>query len=572
MNRALWTCRHTAALLAGLLVALATGTPGRAYEPVLAPDLAYVPSDAAAFLTVRTSDLADKLGLKDAAGKHPWAVAWQKSVGIPLTHIERCTLVSPNSDTNGATCLIIITNKPCKRAEVLKACVPDAKEETHSRKSCQVSPSKNTAVHFVSDRLLLVGDTEAVLRCLAQATKSRAGEPSLTEALVLAASHDVVLWSHTAPRETDALFPSRRSFPVASLYKRPVSPPPSLARTVTVSRKPNLSTAFEGGSKSKAADQTVELGFLPIPLPAGVQAGTLTIDVGDQLTVALRLQCVDEASATKSAKMMRAFVGMARAELLALVSELDMLEAVPSYTTGLDNSTLPMKLIRQAEKGLQTVRVQADGKTVPVSITIPMDAKALRTEMGSMVKLSESCGNGQMSSPLTWFKSLVLVGDPQGGRFLEPTPSTVDPLISPVNPLVYLPPAQSVPPTPATWSPQPTAKRHGPQPLSTPPLITPLPTDAVKLTVANVSKEPALLFTIGEGGKLTFAQKIPPGEAVDLQTTNGQRWIAVFTGKPGGDTFTPSKATETWLLRPEPTNATPDGPTKRRGTAEPSGK
>ena len=76
-------------------------------------------------------------------------------------------------------------------------------------------------------------------------------------------------------------------------------------------------------------------------------------------------------------------------------------------------------------------------------------------------------------------------------------------------------------------------------------------TIAVKLTIANVRKETALLFTIGDNGKLTFVQKVPPGEAIDVQTVSGQSWIAVFADKPAGEAFKPSKATETWSLRGE---------------------
>ena len=67
---------------------------------------------------------------------------------------------------------------------------------------------------------------------------------------------------------------------------------------------------------------------------------------------------------------------MARAGMLAMISEVDMAEAIPSMANGADMAALPVKLMRQAEKGLQDARVRIDGKAVPVSVVIPVDAKS----------------------------------------------------------------------------------------------------------------------------------------------------------------------------------------------------
>jgi hypothetical protein len=72
---------------------------------------------------------------------------------------------------------------------------------------------------------------------------------------------------------------------------------------------------------------------------------------------------------------------------------------------------------------------------------------------------------------------------------------------------------------------------------------------AVKLSVANVKKEEALLFFVTPDCKLTFARKVAPGEAVDVQATPGQRWIAVFADRPAGDSFAVPGADAVWLLR-----------------------
>jgi hypothetical protein len=51
--------------------------------------------------------------------------------------------------------------------------------------------------------------------------------------------------------------------------------------------------------------------------------------------------------------------------------------------------------------------------------------------------------------------------------------------------------------------------------------------------------------TRGFGGN----KKVPAGEAVDVKTSTGQRWLAVFADKPGGEAFAPTQAEGVWLLR-----------------------
>jgi hypothetical protein len=74
-----------------------------------------------------------------------------------------------------------------------------------------------------------------------------------------------------------------------------------------------------------------------------------------------------------------------------------------------------------------------------------------------------------------------------------------------------------------------------------------------------------LLFTVHDG-ELTFRHKLPPGEAVDLPTSLGARWVGVFTQAPYRAHFTPSQTTRTWLLRPAPGAPTPPVATLSRFT------
>jgi hypothetical protein len=69
------------------------------------------------------------------------------------------------------------------------------------------------------------------------------------------------------------------------------------------------------------------------------------------------------------------------------------------------------------------------------------------------------------------------------------------------------------------------------------------------LTVANVHKATALLFTLTPDGKMTFIQKLPHGEAVDVRTQLGSQWVAVFPDKPEAVTHLVQAGGTAWVLR-----------------------
>jgi hypothetical protein len=79
----------------------------------------------------------------------------------------------------------------------------------------------------------------------------------------------------------------------------------------------------------------------------------------------------------------------------------------------------------------------------------------------------------------------------------------------------------------------------------------------VTLTVANVRMETALLYTVGEDGKLSNPQKLIPGEVWDYVAKAGTRWVAVFVDTSASETFTVPQADATWLLRREKQKVTP---------------
>jgi hypothetical protein len=571
MTMGLWTVRRAAALLAVLLAALAPISPARAADPVPAadPNLALVPADADAFFTVRAADLAGKLGLKE--GKHGWAAAWKKQFGIPLENVARCTLLCPDCEAaDAATCVVISTDKPYKRSEVLKACAPDAKTVKHHKKVCHVSATNNAALHFVSDHVLVVADSEkALAKCLAPRTGAAETNP-VAAALALAGKHDVVCWSRAV---------AARPAAAVACYKPRFSGAPA----VTVARKPDFAPPV-GYAPARGNAAPPMLAFLPVPMPACVEAGTLTLDVGEQIEIGLRLDCADEAGAKKAAKVVRAFVGMMRAELLDAVSEMELVEVMPAVAE-VDVralADLPLKLMRQGEKALARARVKAEGKAVPLSVSIPMDAKVLRSEVAALERLTEgSCPNGSCFP-------FALFGLPWGGGLVPPPPpayavppgySVPVPLDGAVPQPMFPPPvpAESIlPPPSCPLCPRPTTPAApascvpAPPPVAAPPsgvpqspligaaigVLTPAepcrPTKAMmKVSVTNVRAEAALLFAMGDGNALRFVRKVPASEVVECEVTVGQRLFAVFADEPGAETFVPSGKDTTWLLRSE---------------------
>lgn len=71
----------------------------------------------------------------------------------------------------------------------------------------------------------------------------------------------------------------------------------------------------------------------------------------------------------------------------------------------------------------------------------------------------------------------------------------------------------------------------------------------VTLTVVNVRQEPVLLFTIDAQGEMKLAQQVAHGEAVDLSTTVGQRWVAIFSSAPHQTSHVVKADPGVWLLR-----------------------
>jgi hypothetical protein len=494
MTREVRLCRHACvALLAGAVFAFAGSRAVAAGEPSAPPDLSLVPYDCAGFVSVRVADLLGKLGLNGPTDI-PLYREWKKQLKMPLDTLERLTLVAfPEAGNDPAqVCAIIRTTRPCKRDQILKDWIPDARQVAQHDRAFHVSKDNKAACCFVDERLFLMGQSvETLAHCLSWPAPQDASlrQRSFAEALKLAAGkHDFVAW----------------------------------------------------GRASALPQQEA------MPFPSGIEAGRVVLDLRDKVTFELRLHCADGAAKKWADKALRTGLNLARIQILMLPTMLDGAELFRSKdqneTTQKEAEilrALPVDLFRLTEKALQRGKVQTESSAVCVQIAIPASARRLRSAMDSYVQLvrSESLGNCELvlPFPLASHERMIEKHHP-GPRAADP-PGPMESLRSipdpPLQPARYEQPAT----TPST------GPGLLPLPGGTPPGAE------VKVTVANVRKEPALVFTLMEDGKLSFLQKVGPGEAVDLTTVRSRRLVAVFSDKPAGETFEVKQNEATWLLR-----------------------
>jgi hypothetical protein len=240
-----------------------------------------------------------------------------------------------------------------------------------------------------------------------------------------------------------------------------------------------------------------------------------------------------------------------------------------------------LPLLRPLEKSLDRADIEADGTTVPLVVTVPVNARKVRGVLVAGLTWLAASGDGTsllpfrawgpgaatptpqaptctsagclppVCSPAGCLPSLdgpPPVPPPPGTRAMRAITGTAPVPITPGDPLVG-PTANGAPVVPTSPSVTSTALPP-PSTAAAPTTTPPAGSGPVKLTVANVTKEPALLFSEGENGKLVFHRKVPAGEAVDVETTAGKRWVAVFADNPAGEAHVAATADAPWLLRP----------------------
>jgi hypothetical protein len=584
---------------AGVLLALAVigaaagglraaETPSRA----AAPDLDLVPADAAGFVTARVAGIADKLGLKDARGL-AGMVDWQAGfAGVRTTELERFTVIFTTPSDPSDVVSVYHTTKRCDRAAVLKALAPEARPVKRGGKVFHVN-ANGAAVHFADDRLFIYGPEKRVTEVIGKRGPD-AGAP-LAAALRQAPGHDVFSWSRAEDPDEAA---TRAAAKTCVGRGR---------RTVTACKR----SSGGPGDLPPLSDLLPHRGALAVagdlPMPEGVEAADAFLDLGERTVLGLRLHFADEASARNGAKFVRVARDAARAMLLMAQTEFAAVDSL----SGLDDAggdadyqaMIPLvrgllPIIRPLEKGLDRAAIDAEGKTVPVVVSVPLGAKKVRTALLSGLAWVAPVGTTSDGTAPLPFRAWTAPAAPAApAHRCQPSGCPAVPDAVPVLPVyssplvgtlpaqasvlpptvVVAPPAPSQPGTPfmpaSNWTPAVSTAPVGcaiPTPPATTAVVpavamttTTLPPAAVKLTVANVTKEAALLFTEGENGKLVFNRKIPAGEAVDVETTAGKRWVAVFADNPAGETHVAASNTP-WLLRPA--GREPAAPTGTRGS------
>jgi hypothetical protein len=308
------------------------------------------------------------------------------------------------------------------------------------------------------------------------------------------------------------------------------------------------------GSLKEARDHDVIFWGLPtklmdvkVPQLADVEAVTTAFDCGKEVKLNLSAQCSDEDCVRPLAKTARGLVDLLRAQLLMMSGLKDVKGLVPDFND-VELGWVPWKLLRVIVKGLDDAKVQAEGKSLTVCVAIPLEARTLRREIErTLTRLTDS-GKLDLSSVLPAFATRPQGVPALGSGWNSPTPAAPPPPpISAWN--TFGPPAD-----PLTAKPQEGAKspQGVQQALATEPASSPPPKEVaepVKLTVANVRKETALLFEMDRDGKLSFVQKLPAGEAVDVKTIATRRLIALFPDKAVGESFEATTSATIWLLR-----------------------
>jgi uncharacterized protein DUF1559 len=165
----------------------------RAGDAALPADLAFVPADAVVFVHVRLADVWKSEHFKEwrdtllKAGDEAIAAFDKRFVPAPSS-IDRLTVAASKNDQNPQQpdlIVILSTTKPVDRESFLERMAPGNRKEEVGGKTYYEVPKQKIALHFINDRTLVFGSTEAVQRALRQAL-GREGD--MSPALKLAQS------------------------------------------------------------------------------------------------------------------------------------------------------------------------------------------------------------------------------------------------------------------------------------------------------------------------------------------------------------------------------------------------
>lgn len=232
-------------------------------------------------------------------------------------------------------------------------------------------------------------------------------------------------------------------------------------------------------------------------VPASQQALRLTLDIGKETTFEACAHFGNQDDARKHGEYVEGGLDMPRAMFLMAGYFLAMGDGAEKSALNADRMR-SVWTIRQAEKAIHRAVARCDGRTVVLTASGLPGA----VELGKCLRdLADTAGK-------------IGLG--------HPTPQAAPPA-----PMVAHPNGHEQPLTP-TFAPR---------------------RETFKFTVANTRKEPALLFTEGEGGKLTFVRRLPGGETMEMESGPQYRWIAIFATTPAGTAFTVTEQGKVVRLR-----------------------
>jgi hypothetical protein len=313
------------ALVATGLAASGRSTSGTAEEPKLPADLAHVPSDSAAFLSVRVADLWESTAAKpvrarivEEAGEAIKAI--EKSVGVSPSGMDRVTFffraIAPGADPT----IVIATVSPIDRKQILATLGPRRKEEKRGGKTLFSDAQSRRAVYLIDDHSFAVGflgDLESLVD-----RSEVAGAGPLTPGLRMANA------KHSAVAGAD----------VAKLKE------------------------FIGSSGEPIPPQVAPF----IPLLEG-RAAFLTFDVAEPLRAEMRMSFASEAAANAGMKPLKAALALAQ---VAVPAELAAIRE-------LRDRAAEAELLKGLAVGLASATIASEGNDLTAKLEVRANVEVL---------------------------------------------------------------------------------------------------------------------------------------------------------------------------------------------------
>ncbi|HZT80971.1 MAG TPA: DUF1559 domain-containing protein, partial [Gemmataceae bacterium] len=256
---ALWAATREPAVLS------AADRPKPAERAALPDDLDRIPPASIFTLTVRVADLwghESAKGVREMFRKQPGlAQDFGKLLGAAPADIDRLTLVMAEPRQHGPV-FAVATVKPYDRAKVLRAAVPDAKEEKVKGKYALHANKDHQAVWFVSERAYFVGDPGDLAEVIEMKADGKKGG-GLDAALKAAAGKHVAVLGVNTQRINEEFanqFPPQAEPYKPLLEARSAVATLDLGKEMTAAARLEFANETAAGEGEKAAKALTELG------------------------------------------------------------------------------------------------------------------------------------------------------------------------------------------------------------------------------------------------------------------------------------------------------------------------